>query len=254
MPFMNKIKHTPLQGLFSGILLMSLWQAITYFGKMPSYILPTPWQVVKAFNRHISLIGWHFVITSSQVFSGLLIASLVGIGLAILLDRYDFLQRWVHPIFVMMQATPSFILMPLLLIWCGFGFLPKMIVVCLSGFFPITLCLLSSLKQTPSDWLDLAAVMKASSFQVTKIIRWPAALPGLFSGIKLAAIYAPLTVLAADWSGANEGLGYLIMLCHGRLQTDLMFACLLCIILLTLLLNRFIYFLESKFIFWPSQI
>jgi putative hydroxymethylpyrimidine transport system permease protein len=232
--------------------LIVLWQALVNLSKLPAYILPSPYQVMTALYQHASLLAWHGFLTFSQIIAGLLIATLVGILMALVLDRYQRVQELIQPVLVILQATPSFILMPLLIIWCGFGLLPKMIVVCLAGFFPITLCLLNSLKRTTGEWLELATVMNGTPFQIMRHIRWPAALPGLFSGLRLAAIHAPLTVLAADWNGASEGLGYLIMLCHGRLQIDFMFACLFCTVLLTLLLNRLVQFLEAKIIFWDA--
>jgi putative hydroxymethylpyrimidine transport system permease protein len=234
------------------ILLIVLWQGVVSISKLPVYILPSPYQVISVLYQQVNLIAWHGFLTFSQIIAGLFIATIIGIFIAFLLDCYKEIQEFIQPFLVIMQATPSFILMPLLMIWCGFGLLPKMIVVCLSAFFPITLCLLNSLKRTPLEWLELAKVMKGTPFQIMRSIRWPAALPGLFSGLRLAAIHAPLTVLAADWNGASEGLGYLIMLCHGRLQIDLMFACLFCTVLLTLLLNLLVQFLEAKFVFWPA--
>lgn len=240
------------QGIKTAAFLIGLWQGLVILSHLPSYILPSPYQVLTAIHNNASLLTWHGFLTFSQVITGLLIATLTGILMTLSLDRYPKFQEFIQPILVVLQATPSFILMPLLMIWLGYGLLPKMMVVCLSGFFPITLCFLDSLKRTPKEWLELALVMKGKPFQILKHIRWPAALPGLFSGLRLAAIHAPLTVLAADWNGASEGLGYLVMLCHGRLQIDLMFACLFCTVFLTLLLNRLILFLERKFIFWPA--
>ena len=249
--YMLKLQCLP-KGAVTALFLIITWQAVVSLSKLPAYILPSPYQVIAALYQYATLLAWHGFLTFSQITAGLLIATWVGILVALVLDQYQKAQEFVHPVLVIMQATPSFVLMPLLMIWCGFGLLPKMIIICLAGFFPITLCLLNKLKRTPAEWLELAKVMNGTPFQITRHIRWPAALPGLFSGLRLAAIYTPLTVIATDWNGASEGLGYLIMLCHGRLQIDFMFACLFCTILLTLLLNQIVQVLESKFIFWSS--
>ncbi|RZI46931.1 ABC transporter permease [Candidatus Finniella inopinata] len=242
-----------LKRFITAFILLSLWHAIVNLANIPAYILPTPWQVASALFNQRSLICWHGGLTLAQILAGLLISSILGMGMAFILDRNPRLQAHLHPVLVILQATPAFILMPLLMIWFGFGLLPKMIVVCLSAFFPITLCFLDGLKRTPVEWLELAHTMKALPFPLQYRIRWPAALPGLLSGLRLAAIHAPLTVLAADWNGASHGLGYLMMLCHGRLQTDLLFACLFCTVLLTLFLNGGIRWLQSRFIFWPAS-
>ncbi len=232
--------------------IVATWYLIILVTKIPPYILPTPLQVVKAFYSHYPLILWHAALTFSQIGFGLIIASILGILMALLLDRYQEMQEWLRPVLLILQAMPSFILMPLLLIWFGFGIGPKMIVVCLSAFFPVTICFLDGLKRTPVEWQELTTVMQGTPWQALKMIRIPAALPGLLSGLRLAAIHAPLTVLAADWNGASHGLGYLIMLCHGRLQIDLMFACLFCTVFLTFILTRLIQRLEAHLIFWPA--
>ncbi len=242
-----------LKRIITAITLVSLWHGIVKLGDIPAYILPTPWQVLNTLYTQRSLILWHGGLTLSQILAGLLISSFLGVVTACALDKYQHLQACLQPLLVILQAIPAFILMPLLMIWFGFGLLPKMIVVCLSAFFPITLCFLDGLKRTPVEWIELADTMQAKPFHLQHLIRWPAALPGLLSGLRLAAIHAPSTVLAADWNGASHGLGYLIMVCHGRLQIDLMFACLLCTVLLTLFLNGGIRWLQSRFIFWPAS-
>eukprot|EP01037_Dinobryon_pediforme_P011681 gene11681-11770_t len=107
--------------------------------------------------------------------------------------------------------------------------------------------------QEASAFLNMATIMGANKKATLRFIRLPAALPCLMSGVRLAAIHAPLTVLAADWIGASSGLGYLIMLSHGRLQIELMFACIVCITLMTFALNKGVTLLEKKLVFWPSN-
>ncbi len=228
------------------------WYLIVFFTNLPAYILPTPLQVMEAFYGQFSLIAWHASLTLLQIMAGLILASSIGIIMALILDHYQPLQEAVRPLLLILQATPSFILMPLLLIWFGLGWTPKLIVICLSAFFPVTICFMDALKRTPVEWIELIKIMDGKPWQALRIIRIPAALPGLISGLRLAAIHAPLTVLAADWNGASHGLGYLIMLSHGRLQIDLMFACLLCTVLLTLVLHKILQKIESFLIFWPA--
>jgi putative hydroxymethylpyrimidine transport system permease protein len=234
-------------------LLLGLWQlGVTLLG-IPVYILPAPTLIAGSLMAHHILLLKHIFISAAEIIVGLSVAALLGGLSAILIDYFDRLKPLITPILLTLQSTPPFVLMPVLLLWCGFGFTPKLIVICLSCYFPITVCLLDGLKRSPSNWLDMAAIMGANKKATLRFIRLPAALPSLMSGVRLAAIHAPLTVLAADWIGASSGLGYLIMLSHGRLQIELMFACIVCITLMTFALNKGVTLLERKLIFWPSN-
>ncbi len=237
---------------FVGIILFGLWQIIVKWAAIPIYILPGPLVVFKSLVINAKLITTHAFITGGETLLGLIIAIILGVSSALILDHYTRLQHFLRPVLLTLQATPPFVLMPVLLLWCGFGLLPKIIVICLSCYFPITVCLLDGLKRSPPSWLDMATIMQATPKTRLWFVRFPATLPTLISGIRLAAIHAPLTVLVADWIGANSGLGYLIMLSHGRLQVDLMFACVFCIILMVFGLNKLVQVIENKLIFWPS--
>ncbi|MBY0281152.1 MAG: ABC transporter permease [Alphaproteobacteria bacterium] len=234
------------------LFLLTLWQLGVNLSGIPAYILPSPILITCSLIENHALLLKHTFISMAEIIVGLSIAVLLGTLSAILLDYFDRLKPLIKPILLTLQSTPPFVLMPVLLIWCGFGFTPKLIVICLSCYFPITVCLLDGLKRTPANWLDMASIMGASKKSTLRYIRLPAALPSLMSGIRLAAIHAPLTVLAADWIGASSGLGYLIMLSHGRLEIELMFACIVCITLMTFALNKGVTLLEKKLVFWPS--
>jgi putative hydroxymethylpyrimidine transport system permease protein len=234
------------------ITLLILWQVLVKVSSIPVYMLPAPLAIFNNLIANASLITTHALITVGETLLGLIIAVFLGVSSALILDHFERLQHFLKPILLTLQATPPFVLMPILLLWFGFGLLPKLIVICLSCYFPITVCLLDGLKRSPLPWMDMATIMQANSKTRLWFVRFPAALPALISGIRLAAIHAPLTVLAADWIGASSGLGYLIMLSHGRLQVDLMFACIFCIILMVFALNKAVYRLEKKLIFWPS--
>lgn len=236
------------------LVLLGLWQVIVNYWNLPVYILPSPYLITKSLIINHMLLLKHACISAGEILIGLIIATFFGILSAIFLDYFDYLKRFITPVLLTLQSVPSFVLMPALLLWFGFGFAPKLIVICLSCYFPITICLLDGLKRSPSCLIDMATIMGASQKTILHFIRLPSALPSLISGIRLAAIHAPLTVLAADWIGASSGLGYLIMLSHGRIQTDLMFSCIVCITLMTFILNKGVTILERKIVFWPSTL
>jgi putative hydroxymethylpyrimidine transport system permease protein len=140
------------------------------------------------------------------------------------------------PIVLMSQAIPTFALAPLLVLWFGYGISSKIMTVILMLFFPITHSFYEGLKQTPQPWLDMANTMTGKPFRILWHIRIPAAFPNLAIGIRLATVIAPLGAVISEWIGSSEGLGYLILNASAKLETDLMFACILTLMLVSLLM------------------
>jgi putative hydroxymethylpyrimidine transport system permease protein len=130
-----------------------------------------------------------------------------------------------------------FALAPILTLWLGYGIWSKLAMALIIIFFPVTSAFYDGLTRTPQGFLDLALVMQASRWRVMARIRIPNALPALASGLRLAAVYAPIGAVIGEWVGASRGLGYLMLLANGRAQTDVMFAALLVLAALTVLLH-----------------
>ena len=127
---------------------------------------------------------------------------------------------------VFSQAIPVFALAPVLTLWLGYGMVSKVTMAVLIIYFPVTSALHDGLSRTPSGLLDLAHVMNAKALRLLFLIKLPAAMPNLLSGIRLAAVYAPIGAVIGEWVGSSQGLGYLMLLANGRVKTDLMFAAL----------------------------
>ena len=138
---------------------------------------------------------------------------------------------------VFSQAIPVFALAPILTLWLGYGLWSKVAMALLIIYFPVTSAFFDALMRTPPHWLDLARVMGANRPRMMWHIRVPAALPGFASGLRLAAVYAPIGAIIGEWVGASKGLGYLMLLANGRAKIDLMFAALIVLAILTLLLH-----------------
>ena len=232
------------------LLLLFLWEAVVWITAIPSYILPSPTQILQAFWQNSSLILWHAGISLGEVVLGLTAGIGLGIASSDAIFQNPFLRRLILPPLVALQAVPTFALLPLLLIWFGYGLLPKIMIVTLCTYFPVTTSLLDGLDRVPSGTLDLGIVMRATPQRILWKIRFPYALPSLISGIRIAAVHAPLTVIAADWIGANAGLGYLMMLTSGRLEIELMFACIMTIVIASSLIYKSIDYVRSRLLFW----
>jgi putative hydroxymethylpyrimidine transport system permease protein len=136
-------------------------------------------------------------------------------------------RLFLRPILVFSQALPVFALAPILTLWLGYGLGSKIAMAVLIIFFPVTSAFFDGLMNTPRGYLDLAQTMGANTRHIMLKIRIPAALPSLASGLKLAAVYAPIGATIGEWVGSSQGLGYLMLLANGRVKTDLMFAAML---------------------------
>nr|WP_049645610.1 ABC transporter permease [Candidatus Rhodobacter lobularis] len=216
---------------------LAIWQAIVTLSGVPRFILPAPALVAETWWTNRWVIAEHAWITAVEVFLGLGIGALVGVATAIQLATSRYARLLVQPVLVFTQALPVFALAPILTLWLGFGLSSKVLMCVLIVYFPVAASFLDGLLRTPPGYLDLARTMQARPGQVLWRIRVPAALPSLASGLRLAAVYAPIGAVIGEWVGASRGLGYLMLLANGRSKTDLMFAALLTLGVFSVLLH-----------------
>ena len=204
---------------------------------VPHFILPSPIRVAEALWSNLELIIEHAGITIAEVVIGLVIGSLLGAVTAIQLMMSPLARRFMLPVLVFSQAVPVFALAPILTLWLGYGLASKIAMAVLIIYFPVASNFFDGLRRTDSGLLDLAKVMGANPSRVLWRLRVPAALPSLGSGLRLAAVYAPIGAVIGEWVGASKGLGYLMLLANGRAKIDLMFASLFVLALFTVFLH-----------------
>ncbi|WP_299699920.1 ABC transporter permease [uncultured Tateyamaria sp.] len=214
-----------------------LWQGVVWVTDVPKFILPPPSRVAAAAWDNRILLMEHASITLTEVLLGLLIGSCLGAFTAIQLALFPRLHRLFMPLLVFTQAVPVFALAPILTLWFGYGIASKIVMAVLIIFFPVTSAFYDGLTRIPPDVLDLARTMGASKRQIMQRIRIPYALPSLGTGLTLAAVYAPIGAVIGEWVGASKGLGYLMLLANGRAKTDLMFASLIVLAVMTATLH-----------------
>ncbi|MDA9865163.1 ABC transporter permease [bacterium] len=229
-------------GLLAATFALGIWQLVVTLTDVPRFILPAPWEVAKTWVASRALIAEHAMATGTAILLGLLIGTVLGIATALSLAASNTARTLMRPILVFTQALPVFALAPILTLWLGFGLGSKVATAVLIIYFPITSAFFDGLMRTPPGYLDLARTMHASPTSTLWRIRVPAALPSLASGLRLAAVYAPIGAVIGEWVGASRGLGYLMLLANGRAKTDLMFAALFTLgimsVLLYVLVNR----------------
>ncbi len=224
--------------LITPFFLVATWQIIITLFNVTAYLCPSPADTAIALWSYKSQIIQHLCITLTEMFSGLGLATFLALITALLMDRINLLKKAIYPICLTLQSMPSFILMPLLLMWIGFGFLAKIIVIVLATYFSLTLALINGLAQTPRIYIEQAKLMHAHYLYTLIYIRLPFALPSFLTGLRIVMVHAPVTAIAADWIGANEGLGYLILVSHSQMEIDFVFACIIVLIVTVFFINR----------------
>ena len=183
-----------------------------------------------------ALIAEHTLATGIEVLVGLAVGAVLGVATALQLATSRIARVLVRPMLVFTQALPVFALAPILTLWLGYGLWSKVAMAVLIIYFPIISAFFDGLMRTPQGYLDLAQTMQAKPRAILWRIRVPAALPSLASGLRLAAVYAPIGAVIGEWVGSSQGLGYLMLLANGRAKTDLMFAAMLTLGVLSVLL------------------
>ena len=204
-----------------------IWQVTVMLTGVPRYILPSLSDVAIAFVENWQLIGEHMLVTLTEVILGLALGTFLGFVTALQLEMSSTARLFLRPILIFSQAIPVFALAPLLTLWLGYGMISKVVMAILIIYFPVTSSFYDVLATTPRRFLDLAATMGSTKWRQLFLIKVPAAAPSLFSGIRLAAVYAPIGATIGEWVGSSQGLGYLMLLASGRVKIDLMFASLL---------------------------
>lgn len=214
-----------------------VWQALVSLTGLPKFILPGPALVAETWWTNRAVIAEHTFVTLLEVMIGLFLGALLGAVTAIQLATSRMARVLVQPMLVFTQALPVFALAPILTLWLGFGLWSKIAMAVLIIYFPVTSSFFDGLMRTPQGYLDLAKTMQATPRAILWQIRVPAALPSLASGLRLAAVYAPIGAVIGEWVGASKGLGYLMLLANGRAKTDLMFAAMLTLGVVSILLH-----------------
>jgi ABC-type nitrate/sulfonate/bicarbonate transport system permease component len=196
-----------LPALLLGLGVVALLELGSRSGLIPAFVLPAPSAVVMALLENFDVLASHSAQTLLEVAIGFSLATLFGILTALTMSAVPLLRRMLMPWFIASQTIPLVALAPLMLVWFGFGLEPKIIIVVLACFFPITVSFFDGLGRTQSEHLEILRSYNATLPQTYQFARVPAALPALFSGLKTSAAYAVIAAIFAEYVGAYQGLG-----------------------------------------------
>lgn len=234
------------------VVLLAAWQAACSFGLIPAFMLPSPISVVAALLRDAPLIAGHTLTTLAEAAAGLAIGVALGFALAVLMDRFETFYLAVQPLITLSQTVPTIAIAPLLVLWLGYGILPKVVLIVLTTFFPVAVSLADGFRSVDRDIIDLMRTMNASELQIFRYAKLPAAAEQLFSGLKISATYAIVSAVIAEWLGGASGLGVYMTRVRKSFSYDKMFASIAIISALSLALMRLIGLLERICIPWKQ--
>lgn len=213
-----------------------IWEIAVRVAEIPSWLLPAPAEVITTLWEMLPLLFYHSQITVLAAAAGLLTAVIVALVLAAVMEFSPWIRQGLYPLIVISQTIPIITIAPLLIIWFGFGILPKVVVVSLVCFFPVAVSMAEGMMAADPDMVNLLKVMGSSRWQIIKLVRFPAALPSFFSGLKIAGTYAVMGAVIGEWMGATRGLGVFMTRASHAFQMDRVLACIVIISLVSLLI------------------
>ncbi|OPH33461.1 Putative aliphatic sulfonates transport permease protein ssuC [Moraxella lacunata] len=228
------------------ILLLIIWQMVIGFGFIPDYLLPSPIQIIKAFIDDFYLLMGHAKYTLMTAFLGTVIGLILSFVLSILMDFSKKFKEIVYPVLLLNQTIPTIAIAPLLVIWLGYGILPKVVLVVLSVFFPMTIALVDGYNSVQKEQLNLFRSLKASHYQTYRHLKIPSAMGYFFTGLKVALSYALISAVVAEWLGGYHGLGVYMTRVRKSYELDNMFAVIFFISFLTLVLLASVKLIERQ--------
>ncbi|MFD2679785.1 ABC transporter permease [Bacillus seohaeanensis] len=218
-------KHL-LYSFFLLVVLLTAWEVVVRIRSIPELILPTPSVILMDIIQLVKsgFIWPHLRVTVIEIIAGFLIGSLVGLLLGVTVSQSSLLNKVLHPYIIASQAMPKLALAPLFVLWFGYGILPKLLIIALICFFPLFESSLTGLRLVDGEKVDLFRSLKASKLQILWKLRIPVAIPYIFSGMKVAIVLSVVGAVVSEFIGASEGLGALIIVAQGSMDTPMIFS------------------------------
>lgn len=220
--------------LVAVILFLIIWQASTMIFSIDKWMLPGPVDIAREAAANRAGLWDHTAATLRLIAMGFVIGIVVGLAVAFLLHNVPFLKSSLYPLVILSQNIPTIALAPLLMIWFGFGILPKIIVITLVCFFPVAVATMDGLRGTDQSMLNYMQMIGASRRDIFRKLELPFAIPSILSGVKIAATYSVMGAVIAEWIGADKGIGYYMMLQKSSFRTDRIFVAIAIIVILSL--------------------
>ncbi len=235
------------------VILLLGWSGLSYSGIIPRFMLPSPIDVVGAFIGDFELLMHHARVTLVEALLGLGIGVVLGFIVAVIMDQFHILNRAMYPVLIITQTVPTVAIAPLLVLWMGYGILPKIVLVVITTFFPITIGLLNGFASSDPDAINLMKAMGANTFQRFVHIKWPSALGSFFGALKISVSYSVVGAVISEWLGGFDGLGVYMTRVRKSFSFDKMFAVILFISVISLILMFGVTLLQKMAMPWDRK-
>ena len=232
---------------------IGLWELILRVAHVPEYLIPTPSEVAADFKSDWPVLEPNMFVTLREIALGFAISVIAGVGLAVLLHLSPTLRRAVYPLLIASQTIPIIVLAPILVILFGYGIKPKLIIVALICFFPIVVNGIDGLRSVDEDLIRMMLTLNGTRWSIFRRVEFPAALPAIFSGMRIAATFAAIGAVFGEWSGSNQGLGYIMLAATPNLLTARIFAAIVLLTVVALGLFGLVSLLERVLVPWAPR-
>lgn len=229
-----------------------IWQVAASADLVPGYMLPSPVEVVQALISEFPLLMEHTKVTLAEAFLGLFCGVVLGFVMAVIMDRFDRLYQALYPLIVVTQTIPTVAIAPLLVLWFGYEMLPKVILIVIVTFFPVTVGLLNGFRSADRDMINLLRSMGAGRVQIFRYIKLSGAMGQFFSSLRISASYSVVGAVISEWLGGFNGLGVYMTRVKKAFAFDKMFAVILLISVISLVLMKLVDLLQKKCMAWEQ--
>ncbi|KAF0467191.1 ABC transporter permease subunit [Pediococcus pentosaceus] len=235
---MKKLTNTSINFLpiVAVLLILAIWQAISFFQIIPEFLLPSPLSVLEVFKSDYSALFSNSLVTLIEAFWGLCFGVLLGVGLALIMDLFHPIYKALYPLLVITQTIPTVAIAPLLILWFGYGILPKVVLVVATTFFPIAVGMLDAFRSTDKDLITLMRTLGANTPKIYFYIKFPDAINSFFASLKISVSYSLVGAVVSEWVGGFNGLGVYMTRVMKAYAYDKMFAVIFLISILSLAL------------------
>ncbi|HWE59423.1 MAG TPA: ABC transporter permease [Solirubrobacteraceae bacterium] len=239
--------------LLAILVLLGIWELYVKASGASSLLLPSPVDVLRALLDDRGTLWRNLKPTAAEILLGVVLGATFALLAAVAMHFSRMVREALYPLLVVSQTIPIPIVAPLLIVWLGFGLLPKLIVVALVSFFPIVVSTLSGLAAVDPDLVKLMRTFDAGRWQTFRRVELPTALPGLFSGAKVAVVFSVLAAILAEQAGSNSGLGILLTVTIENLETAEAFASVSILAAFAILLFALLTFAERRTLPWVHR-
>ncbi len=242
-----------LGALLFAIGLLVLWEVAVRVLGIKEYLLPPPSRIWIEFTKRLPVVMDGAWVTTQEILGGYLLAVVVSIPFALAVTYSRFMENAVYPVVVFLQIVPKIAIAPLFIIWFGFGYTPKLLIVFLLSFFPIVVSSIAGFKAVDPEISDFARTTGAGGWKLFRMIRLPQALPDIFTGMKVGAALSATAAIVAEFVASDRGLGYLLLQYNGNLDTPMVFAVIFLLSFIGLAVYYAVEFVERITIPWHTS-